>query len=173
MSKTSQNISKSGILLYRLRSYLKAPATQVWNFTPEEEKNLESHLLRQIEAMGLHRDIKHLRWEPSGTKQYCSTRPWESYDYQVANREFGKVGRNIQACTDAYLYNHKQYEELKELRRSKLFNINPKEEVAIGHSYCSSKDNFKRRQGRIIATIRALDYSVFKLGQIARMQNIE
>jgi hypothetical protein len=113
----------------------------------EDQKIVEKILLEKIKALNLHRDVKQIHPKDTQFERICRTQPWLP-DNPPKKRKY----RLLCAETTVMLFNPGQYERLKVLPHS------VPEYTGIGESYCSSKDQFNRRYGRLVATIRAMHY---------------
>jgi len=124
----------------------------------EDQKIAEKILLGKIASLNLHRDVKQLHHPGTTFQSHCYTRQWEP-DISDKIRKL----RHLCARTTVIIYNDQQYTELKYLRKQKMFNMDPTEHIGIGQAYCSIEDQFNRRYGRLVATIRAIHYVKSKI----------
>lgn len=109
---------------------------KIENFSTEELKAKEQEQLRDITQLGLKLFIRHdVRKTPIGVNMT------EIFKYAIGNK--------VKVITWASLINKKVWDESTNRREL--------ESNAVGVALCSSKDQYSKRRGRVIATARALD----------------
>lgn len=125
--------------------------------SPEEQKIAEQIIVKKIEDLGLHRDVRYYR----PVQSFPDTQvPYLKSCYTLKDdpviSDGSKKAKWIIAETKVILYHHQEYNELKALRQSENFTDDPETNAGWGMAFCAEGDHFNKRHGRIIATIRAI-----------------